>query len=784
MNMRPDAAHLYRVAEARLASQLAVRPIDELLLELQLQQIELEMQNEQLRRTQSELERAAGRYRDLYEFAPVGYLTLDRQDLIAELNQTAAALLGTRPDALLHCPLADYIFADDRNGLQRYLREARNGLCPYGCELKMLRADGGMVNVRIGSVTEHADRNVLRITLTEIEVAHAAKHQSAPSDADLLRESEQKFRAIFESTMDGVVLIDDTGMIADCNAEFERQSGRTIAQLKQMRIWELRPSHKAHLAREEFLKVIETGSDAAAALKFKQPDGNVIHIEIRGRMLGIGGKRYIQCITHDISDRRRAESLLRESEEKLRAIFEGALDGISLVEPTTRRFVDCNPEFCRMIGYTRDQIAQISVDDIHPAQDLPWILEQFEKHLHGTCRLTGDIPVKRRDGSVFYVDIKSAPVTLNNRIYLVGIFRDVSERRQAEEIRRLSALRHQLLFESSRDALMTVAPPLWKFTGANEATLKLFGISGIAEFSRYSPVDLSPLRQPGGELSGVAAQQMIDIALRNGSHFFEWEHRKLDGTPFTASVLLTRMELGDEMFLLATVRDITEHKQRELEIRESQALLRELAVQGTATREAELKHIAREVHDELGQLLTALRMDISLLRIQFGERDPLLMNKIQAMLVLVDKAIGGVRDVSANLRPPALDMGIAAAILWLGDEFTARTNTACKVIVRDDPLGLNDSCTLTLFRIVQESLTNVARHALANLVEIRIEQCDEAICVEVRDDGKGFDPGVMRQKNSFGLMGMNERALAVGGKVEINSAPSQGTVVCVRIPLS
>jgi PAS domain S-box-containing protein len=475
----------------------------------------------------------------------------------------------------------------------------------------------------------------------------------------LLRESEEKFRAIFESTLDGVVLIDATGMIVDCNPEFERQAGRTIEQLKQMRIWELRPAEKVHLAREEFLKVMETGSGGAVSLKFKKPDGNVIHIEIRGRTLCIGGKRYIQSITHDITERRRME-----------------------------------------------------------------------------------------------------------------------------EIQRIGALRYKLLFESSRDALMTLAPPLWKFTGANGATLKLFGISDMAEFTACGPAKLSPLRQSDGGLSEEAMQKMIGIALRCGSHFFEWEHQRMDGKPFSASVLLTRMALGDELFLLSTVRDITEHKSREREIRESQALLRELAVQGAATREAELKHMAREVHDELGQLLTALRMDISLLRIQFGGRDPQLMDKIQGMLSLVDKAIGGVRNVAANLRPPALDMGVVPAILWLGDEFTDRTKIKCKVHVLDGTVELGDQSTLTLFRIVQESLTNVARHALANMVEIRIELRDDAICVEVRDDGQGFDMSVIPAKNSFGLMGMNERALAVGGKVEISSLPLQGTVVSVCIPLS
>lgn len=229
--------------------------------------------------------------------------------------------------------------------------------------------------------------------------------------------------------------------------------------------------------------------------------------------------------------------------------------------------------------------------------------------------------------------------------------------------------------------------------------------------------------------------------------------------------------------------DLTERKRIEIELREYQKMLRELAVQDVASREAGYKHIAREMHDELGQILTALRMDISLLRIQFGERDPMLMKKIQDVLVLVDKAIQGVRDVAVNLRPPALDMGVVPAIAWLCNEFLNRTATACTLRVVDDPVDLDDERTVVIFRIVQESLTNVARYAAASNAEITIRQCGEEVEVEVRDDGRGFDPAVTRVKKSFGLLGMRERAISVGGKVEIDSAPGQGTVVSVRIPI-
>jgi signal transduction histidine kinase len=153
------------------------------------------------------------------------------------------------------------------------------------------------------------------------------------------------------------------------------------------------------------------------------------------------------------------------------------------------------------------------------------------------------------------------------------------------------------------------------------------------------------------------------------------------------------------------------------------------------------------------------------------------------MLVLVDKAIQGVRDVTANLHPPALDMGIVPAIKWLAEDFTSRTGVSCDLQFVDDQPRLDDTRTLTLFRIVQESLTNIARYAQATHVVITIKSSREDITIEVRDDGKGFDTHAIPTKQSFGLMGMKERALAVSGKVEVASSPGAGTVVLVDIPL-
>ena len=265
----------------------------------------------------------------------------------------------------------------------------------------------------------------------------------------------------------------------------------------------------------------------------------------------------------------------------------------------------------------------------------------------------------------------------------------------------------------------------------------------------------------------------------------EFKYKKPDGQIIRVEARGVKLVIGDRNYLKCIVRDITERKNAESELKEYQRLLRQLSTQSTSAREAELKRIACELHDELGQTLTALRMDISLLRIQFAEHEPVMKDMVKDMLMLVDRAISGVRNVVKNLRPPILDMGLMAAIGWLGNDFSARTGISCRVNASHemDILDqLDDMHMLTLFRIVQESLTNIARHAEATEVDIALMQCGECVCVSIRDNGVGFDPYDMPAKKSFGLMGMRERALAVQGKVELTSAKGQGTTVMVYMP--
>jgi PAS domain S-box-containing protein len=239
---------------------------------------------------------------------------------------------------------------------------------------------------------------------------------------------------------------------------------------------------------------------------------------------------------------------------------------------------------------------------------------------------------------------------------------------------------------------------------------------------------------------------------------------------------------GSKLILFQSI-DITERKSAEKALREHEKLLRELSAHHDSVREGERAHIAREIHDELGQALTALKMDLSVLTIRFGETTPQIREQVQDLKARVDAIIQVVRDVATALRPAALDLGILAGLEWLVEEFQKRNGIRCTVSVAESDVALGEDRSIVLFRIVQESLTNVSRHASARNVEILLDHDAERIRLDIEDDGVGFDVDAARRKKTFGLLGIQERVIMLRGELSIASEPGRGTRVSVSMPI-
>jgi signal transduction histidine kinase len=233
----------------------------------------------------------------------------------------------------------------------------------------------------------------------------------------------------------------------------------------------------------------------------------------------------------------------------------------------------------------------------------------------------------------------------------------------------------------------------------------------------------------------------------------------------------------------ALVQEIKERTAAETHLRASEESLRALASRLQSVREEEGTRIAREFHDQLGQDLTALKMDVNWIASRLPGDAQALRERAQSMSGLIDAIMESVRQIVSRLRPDVLDqLGLTAAIAWQADEFQRRSGIRCHVTFPVQAVQLDRARSTALFRIVQELLTNVARHANATRVAVAVRSDAEQVVLAVEDNGRGIDGAVARSPKSLGLTGVRERVLPFGGRVDVDGDRGKGTLVRVRLP--
>lgn len=256
-----------------------------------------------------------------------------------------------------------------------------------------------------------------------------------------------------------------------------------------------------------------------------------------------------------------------------------------------------------------------------------------------------------------------------------------------------------------------------------------------------------------------------------------------DGSLLPVSYVATRVAVHGQVLYVEAFQDRSERKRAEEALESSRRQLQELSAFLQQVREEERAHIARELHDELGQLLSGVHMGLEWLQRHLPRDNGPQDAKVDAMLEHTRSALATVRRISSHLRPAVLDdLGLEAAVEWLVDGFRVCSGLKVELELSLGQVPLSDSVATALFRIVQESLTNIGRHAEARSVAIRLVADDRSVRLRVRDDGKGFDATAPRQR-TFGLLGMRERTLALGGRFDVRSESGAGTCVSITIPL-
>ena len=373
---------------------------------------------------------------------------------------------------------------------------------------------------------------------------------------EAMRESEERYRSIFETSRAGIVVVDaEDGHIEDCNAQFENLSGRTLEELRKTKVWEIRPREKREASRAKFLEIRADGNGGSADLEFQRPDGSIVHVDFTAQRLTLGGKEYLQGVVLDITERKRAEEALIESEEKYRRLFATVPDALAVFDAQTQRVLDVNEAALRLYGYTRDEFLSLEFADISADP------QQCQANIQQVIATTQDrIPVgyhKKKDGTVFPVEVSTSSFILSGRSVLCGVVRDITERTKAE--RDLKFFRDVL--DRSNDAILVASSETGRIVDANDMACTMLGYDR-GELLALRIHDIDPLMR-----DQAFAENLFGHLERDGAFLFESVARGKDGGEVPVEINAKQVQLDGRLYLLAIGRDTTERKQAEEKLR-------------------------------------------------------------------------------------------------------------------------------------------------------------------------------------------------------------------------
>lgn len=355
----------------------------------------------------------------------------------------------------------------------------------------------------------------------------------------------------------------------------------------------------------------------------------------------------------------------------------------------------------------------------------------------------------------------------------------VNARKRAEEAAKLANIELTQIFETAADA-MRIVDKNFNVQRVNETFLSLSGIN------RESAIGKKCYEVFHGPLCKTSACPLTRIL--NNEDRVECDSDKLrkDGTKIPCIVTATpfRGPDGELIGIVEDFKDISDRKRTEEKLIESRKSLRDLASHLQVVRDEERGRIAREIHDEMGQALTVLKMDLHWLGQRLPDATEVLTGKTMAMSKLIETTIQSVKKICSELRPQLLDdFGLSAAIEWQAEEFGNRTGVQFEIISDPEDIILDNDHSTAIFRIFQETLTNITRHANATRVQVILKENSGVIEMEIRDNGKGIKEEEILNPKSFGLIGMRERTHFFGGNFKISGSRDKGTTVKVSIPI-
>ena len=760
------------------------------------------------RRAQEALRQSEERLRSLVQNVSDIITIIDTEGTVSYISPAVERVLGRRPEEILGTNIFDHIYPEDKDWALGVLAEARSTphlLSPV--EYNVPHKDGSLRSLE-SVVSNRLDDPVVRgIVVNSRDITERKQAEKR------LRESEERHRAVVEQAAEGILLVDvETRHVLEANAAYQNLIGYASEEILGLTLYDLVPYSRENI--DSYVqRVLERRSYVSGERRHRRKDGSLVDVEISSSLISYSGRRAICIVVRDITERKRAEKALRQSEDLYRSVVEQTEENIFLVDMKTKRILEANPALSRSLGYTGEELKQMTLYDIvaHDRESVDYNIERIMKE--GRCFI-GERAYRRKDGSLTDVEVNVCAVPYGGKKAMCVVAHDVAERRWSEDNLRRSlsvmlALREagQILgstLESEEivSRLLEIMQSVLGLTATIISTqdenglLRIWrsvGLEGLWRQARFAPEAESARRvasrneksslfrlQPTDPEAGYLLGMCLPLRTRDDHVMGVLEVYGTDSLVESDTVQLLESLTNQAASALENARLYGELSERERR-------LQDLVGKLLGAQEEERRRVAYEVHDGLAQVAVAAHQRLQAFAQRYPPNTERSRRDLERVLKLGRRTVSDARKIIGYLRPTVLDdFGLGAAI---SSELEGFREEGYQIDYEED-LGderLPDTVEIALFRIAQEALTNVRKHAQTRQVRVELRNLGHKVYLEVRDFGGGFDPNTIPGRSGpgerIGLAGMRERVGMFGGKLELYSRPSAGTSISVEIPL-
>ena len=714
----------------------------------------------------------------IFRNAPDAVVVVDNYGNIIRWNPEAEKLFGWAKEETIGKTLNEIIVpprysASHIKGMQVFRDTGQSKILGKTVDLKAVRKDLAEIDVSVRISLLLAEPQPLYVGFIRDITERKKLEDKLKSFNEVLslrvEEKTGELKEIFERVTDGFVALDSNFCYTYVNKKAGKLIRRDPGTLIGKNVWDEFPTAVGSSTYEAFNRAM-TSQQYVSNTDYYQPFDLWFESSVYPSPNGLS------VFLRDISEQKKSEKEI----SKAKALADNLIDslpGVFYFFDINGRFIRWNKQLEDVTGYSAGEIADMSPVDFFDAKDKNYVAERIQNIFRQGASDT-DAILLTKEGKKIPCFFKTVLVEYEGVPCLLGSGIDITERKKAETELRASEQKYKLLFESNPLPMWMLSLPEYKFIDVNDVALWQYGYTK-EEFLNLSVLEL----RPEEDIEKFKAASSLEF--RGIYHAGIWKHKRKDGSIIHVDIVTHDIYYKGQQRRLVLANNVTERHMAEEKLKDSYEAIRTLTGYLQNIREEERLNISREIHDELGQLLTVLKMDVSWLNKRIEPNNSLAKEKLSEILSLVDATVRSVRRIASELRPSLIDdLGLYAAMEWHLEEFERRSGISKQLVIPETELELPDTLKIGIFRIFQESLTNVARHSQAKNVSVSLLQKDNQLILTIRDNGIGFEEGPMTTKNTLGLLGMKERSMMMGGVYDISSAKGEGTTVTVIVPLS